>query len=114
MFQTVVRVMDDYEVAEEELYNHIGIFLENNANLLKGGAGADKDSENDEDDSRNDQNFSNQRAAPKNNRRQQNPVRIRDQAQIASGGLAAKKLKKANNVTGVNLAGEPIKKIKKG
>ena len=32
---------------------------------------------------------------------------------INSGGLAAKKLKKANNVTGVNLSGEPIKKVKK-
>ena len=62
--------MDDYEVAEEELYNHIGIFLENNANLLKGGAGGDNDSENDEglDDSRHDQNYSNQRGPPKNNR----------------------------------------------
>lgn len=65
--------MDDYEVAEEELYNHIGIFLENNSNLLKGGAGGDNDSENDEglDDSRNDQNYSNQRAPPKNNRARQ-------------------------------------------
>ena len=52
--------MDDYEVTEEELYNHIGIFLENNANLLKSGTG-DNDSENDEglDDSRIDQNYSN-------------------------------------------------------
>ena len=28
-------------------------------------------------------------------------------------GFAAKKVKKSNNVTGVNLEGEPIKKIKK-
>ena len=37
LFQNVVRVLDDYEVAEEELYKHIEIFLENNTNLLSKG-----------------------------------------------------------------------------
>ena len=35
LFQNVVRVFDEYELAEEELLNHIGIFLENNASLLR-------------------------------------------------------------------------------
>mmetsp|Transcript_17043 Transcript_17043/g.22954 ORF Transcript_17043/g.22954 Transcript_17043/m.22954 type:complete len:100 (+) Transcript_17043:278-577(+) len=35
LFQNVVRVFDEYELAEEELLNHIGIFLENNVSLLK-------------------------------------------------------------------------------
>jgi len=31
----VIRVLEDYEVSEEELYSHIGIFLDNNQNLLR-------------------------------------------------------------------------------
>ena len=51
-------MLDDYEVSEEELYNHIGIFLENNANLIRS---EDQDSDNNGgvgglDDSRNEQN----------------------------------------------------------
>ena len=29
-----MKVLEDYEVAEEELYSHIAIFLENNQSLL--------------------------------------------------------------------------------
>ena len=59
-----MRAMEESEIAsaEEELYNHISIFLENNANLLQA-AGPDNndDSEDDggQDDSRIDQNYSN-------------------------------------------------------
>lgn len=93
--------MDEYEVAEEELYNHIGIFLENNANLLQQrSVGGGNDSDNEPgllDDSRIDQNYSNQQRKGTITKRQQAQVgRIRDQAGTASGvtHLATKKVKR--------------------
>ena len=63
-----MRAMEESEIAaaEEELYNHVSIFLENNANLLQAAAPDNNDSEDDggegaggPDDSRIDQNYSN-------------------------------------------------------
>ena len=57
-----MRVFDEYEVAEEELLNHIGIFMENNASLLRHKAGEEGVTE-EEDEGRLD--ASNMHGAPR-------------------------------------------------
>lgn len=129
----MVRILDDYEVTEEELYNHIGIFLENNANLIRSGegdgeGGGDSENNNNEgglDDSRTDLNQSNQRTTnnnAKNHRGGSNKaaqqIKIRDHqavgGMITPGALTKKAKKSGNHLSGATLAGEPIRKVKKG
>lgn len=61
----MIRVIEEYEIGEEELYSHIGVFLENNANLLTKTTDADAFSHDEEQDSRNDINVSGQRTGGK-------------------------------------------------
>ena len=63
LFQNVVRVFDEYELAEEELLNHIGIFLENNVSLLRQQRGEDAGLTEEETDSKLD--ASNMHGAPR-------------------------------------------------
>ena len=104
-----MRVFDDYEVAEEELLNHIGIFMENNASLLKHKVAGEDGVTEEEDDGKLDARFSGQQHAHGNKaggmRRQQPSIKIRENA-----GL--RKVKKSQVGINQQLL-EPVKKSKK-
>lgn len=80
----MAQVLEEYDVAEDELFSHIGIFLENNASLLETASIEDSAA-----------------SYPAKGPRQQQMARVRDQP---------KKIKKTNVAP---LGGEPIRKVKK-
>ena len=106
-----MRCLEEYEVAEEELYSHIGIFLDNNANLLRNRDEADG-SMIDDAESRELGGQQSRTGGVQKARRQQPLVRIRDQNAAPNNNLKKAK-KQINSLSGTVIAGEPVRKIKK-